>query len=331
MKRVGFLFEQAFTEENLYQAYLDASRHKHGKRACFQFTRRLGRNLQRLHTALHNGTYRPQPYYNFMVYEPKPRRIFAPAFSDLVVQHAISRVIYPIFNSTFVDQSYACRKGNGTHKAADYAQEALQVANRGSYTLKMDIRKFFYRIDRDTLRTMIERKIKDRRFVDVMMLFADHGEPVGIPIGNLLSQMYALIYLNRLDHFIKRDLKACRYCRYVDDFVIFGVSQDCAKQMLASIIDYLKTIHLELSKYTIAAIHKGVNFVGYRTWATKRFIRKHSLFVFSRAVRSGKIASAISILGHARRTHSLKHLIKIIKETHHDLRLSKAYRQPAYY
>lgn len=330
MKRIGFLFERAFTLENMHQAYIDASRNKHGKRACFQFSRRLGRNLERLHSALHNGSYRPQPYYTFMVYEPKPRRIFAPSFADLVVQHAIYRVIYPIFNKTFIDQSFACRKGKGTHAAADYAQAALQASPRDSYTLKLDIRKFFYRIDRAALRGMIERKIKDIRFVDVMMLFADHGEPVGIPIGNLLSQVYALIYMNGVDHFVKRELKAKRYCRYVDDFVIFGVSKERATESLGRIVAYIKNIGLELSKYTIAAIKSGINFVGYRTWTSKRFIRTRSLFVFRRALRLGKIDSAVSILGHARRTHSLKYLITTLKEKYHDLQLPKAYRRPAY-
>lgn len=330
MKRIGHLFEQAFTRENMYQAFLDASRNKHGKRACFEFSRRLGRNLERLYNALHNGTYRPQPYYTFMIYEPKPRRIFAPAFSDLVVQHAIYRLVYPLFNKTFIDQFYACRKGKGTHAAADYAQAALQASPRDSHTLKMDIRKFFYRINRDVLRKMIERKIKDKRFVNVMMLFADHGEPVGIPIGNLLSQVYALIYMNGVDHFVKRELRAKRYCRYVDDFIIFGIGKAQAVVCLQRIVEYIHSLGLELSKYTIAAVKVGINFVGYRTWRNKRFIRKRSLFVFTRALRAGKADSAISVLGHARRIHSLRHMITTIKERHHDIRLPKAYRQTAY-
>lgn len=330
MKRVGFLFDQAFTMENMYLAYIDASKNKNGKRACFQFTRRLGRNLERLHTELHDGSYKPQPYYTFMVYEPKARRIFAPSFSDLVVQHAIYRIIYPIFNKTFIDQSFACRKGKGTHAAADYAQVALQASPYDSYTLKMDIRKFFYRIDRNNLRMMIERKIKDSRFVDVMMLFADHGEPVGIPIGNLLSQIYALIYMNSVDHFIKRELKAARYCRYVDDFVIFGISKEIALESLGRVVTFISGIGLELSKHTIALVKRGINFVGYRTWTSKRFIRNRSLFVFRRALRLGKMDSAVSILGHAKRTHTLKYLITTIKEKYHDLQLPKAYRLPAH-
>jgi hypothetical protein len=326
MRRVGFLFEQAFTPENLYQAYLNASRHKQGKRACFQFSRRLGWHLDQLHTALQDGSYRPKPYYTFMVYEPKPRRIFAPSFGDLVVQHAIYRVVYPLFNKTFIDQSFACRTGKGTHAAADYAQAAIQASPRDSVTLKMDIRKFFYRISRAILRAMIERKVKDRRFVDVMMLFADYGEPVGIPIGNLLSQLYALMYLNVLDHFAKRLLKAERYCRYVDDFIVFGVSRARAEVILNRIVPFLRTLDLELSRYTIARVQRGVNFVGFRTWASKRFIRTRSLFVFSRALRAGRCDAALSVLGHARRTHSVRHLVKALKAAYCAIVLPPAYR-----
>lgn len=327
MKRVGYLFEQAFTKDNLYQAYLDASKHKHGNQACFKFERRLSYNLDSLYDELQSGTYRPQPYLTFTVYEPKERKIYAPAFRDLVVQHAIYRVIRSIFDRAFIDQSYACRKGKGTHACANYAQAALIASPADSYTLKLDIRKFFYRINRDVLRRLIECKIKDTRFVDVMMLFADYGEPIGIPIGNLLSQIYALVYLNPLDHFIKRELKAKRYCRYVDDFIIFGITRKQADEYLVRIIAFIKTLGLELSRFTIALVKRGVNFVGYRTWVGKRFIRKRSLFVFSRALRAGKIQSVISILGHARRTHSLRYLVITMKEKCHDLQLPKAYRR----
>ena len=330
MKRIGFLYERAFTPEALLSAFHAAARHKRGKRACFNFERHLASNLDALHRELADGTYKPRPYYSFLVYEPKKRTIYAPAFRDLVVQHAIYAVAGPIFNKGFIDQSFACRDDRGTHKAADYAQVALQASPRDSYTLKLDIRKFFYRIDRDILRGMIERKIKDRRFVDAMMMFADHGEPVGIPIGNLLSQLYALIYLNPLDHFIKRDLDVQRYCRYVDDFILFGLARDVLELMKQKIINFISALRLELSKFTLARVTRGINFVGYRTWAGKRFIRRHSTFKFRKAVKRGKRESFVSIIGHAKRTHSLKHLLNYLKEHSHAFycQLPKAYRQP---
>jgi hypothetical protein len=330
MKRIGFLYERAFTPHALLAAFHAAARHKHGKRACFNFEKHLAGNLDALHRELADGSYKPRPYYSFMVYEPKPRRIYAPAFRDLVVQHAIYAVAGPIFDRGFIDQSFACRSGMGTHKAADYAQAALQASPRDSYTLKLDIRKFFYRIDRDILRGMVERKVKDRRFVDTMMLFADHGEPVGIPIGNLLSQLYALIYLNPLDQFIKRDLGITRYARYVDDFILFGLTREALIACKARIVEFISVLHLELSKFTLARVSRGINFVGYRTWSGRRFIRRHSVFNFRKAVRRGVLECAVSIMGHARRTHSLRHLLNYLKEHSHALycQLPKTYRQP---
>ena len=330
MKRVGFLYDRAFTPEALRLAFHAAARHKHGKRACFNFAKHLASNLDALHRELADDTYRPRPYYSFMVYEPKPRRIFAPAFRDLVVQHAIYAAVGPIFDRGFINQSFACRIGYGTHKAADYAQAALQACPPGSYTLKLDIRKFFYRIDRPTLRGLIERKIKDHRFVDLMMQFADHGEPVGIPIGNLLSQLYALVYLTPLDHFIKRVLGVKLYCRYVDDFVLFGLTREALLICKVRIIEFIAGLRLELSKSTLARVTRGTNFVGYRTWISKRFVRRHSFYTFRQSVKRGLMESVVSVLGHARRTHSLQHMLRYCKEQNSDLhhRLPQAYRFP---
>ncbi|MBA3836479.1 MAG: hypothetical protein C0499_02315 [Zymomonas sp.] len=330
MKRHGHLFEQAFTREALLAAYHAAARSKHGRRACFVFGRTLGAQIDRLHQELHTSTYRPRPYYTFTIREPKPRVIFAPAFRDCVVQHAIYAVINPRFDATFIDQSFACRTGYGTHKAADYAQHALQCAPHGSYTLKLDIRKFFYRIDRDILQQLLARKIKDARMLALLMAFADHGESLGVPIGNLLSQLYALIYLNPLDHFIKRELKVQHYCRYVDDFVLFGVTRAEALAYRAQIVAFLRdTLHLELSKSTIAPVTRGVNFVGYRTWASKRFVRRRALYTFRRALRRRRLDSAVSVLGHARRTHSLRHLLRHAQEHAHAVhcQLPQVYRR----
>lgn len=329
MKRAGHLFEKAFTPEALYQAWLDASKGKRAKKATLAFARNLGPNLDALHQELHSNTYRPQPYTQFMVFEPKPRIIYAPAFRDLVVQHAIYRLTYPLFNRTFIDQSFACRIGKGTHAAADYAQAALRASPPGSYLLQLDIRKFFYSINRTVLRAQIEMQIKDVRFVALMMQFADYGQPVGIPIGNLLSQMYALIYMNPLDQFIKRELGAARYCRYVDDFVIFGWPRPRCLAALERIKQFLlEELGLTLSRYSLHKCTRGLNFVGYRTWACTRFVRKHSLYTFTKSAKSGALESVVSILGHARRTASLAHLLTTLKAHHHDIfnRLPSCYR-----
>lgn len=330
MKRIGHLFESAFTPESIYAGYAAASRGKHHTRACFEFERRLAYHLDMLHEELASGRYRPRPYFRFTVREPKERVIYAPAFRDLVVQHAIYRVIVPIFDPTFIATSFACRVGYGTHRAADYAQQALQASSRDSYTLKLDARKFFYSIDRAVLRELIERKIKDRRFVDVMMQFADYGAPVGIPIGNLLSQIYALIYLNPVDHFIKRTLGVKCYCRYVDDLMLFGLTREQCLEYRERIRAFMRErLGLDLSRTTIAPVRRGINFVGYRTWACKRFVRKHSLYTLRRSAARGKLDSVVSVLGHARHTHSLRHMVATVRRRNPALyrRLPRVYRR----
>jgi RNA-directed DNA polymerase len=315
MKRYGNLFDRAFSMDNLYLAYLDARKGKRSRKSCFEFEKHLGENLYALHTMLHDGTYTPDPYFQFIVHEPKRRIIHAPTFRDVVVQHAIYRTIYSIFDRSFIATSFACRLGYGTHKAARYTRLAMKRHSGDDYILKLDVRKFFYSIRRCILRKLIERKIKDKRFVDVMMMFAEMETLLGIPIGNLLSQIYALIYLNPLDHFMKRVLKIKDYIRYVDDFLSIGFPRAKCIELKKTIVEFLhNTLGLALSKCTIQKIRKGVNFCGYRIWRSLVFIRKYSLYKFKRMVKTGKQASINSLLGHAKHTNSLPYMINILKE-----------------
>jgi len=331
MRRYGNLFEKAFSIENLFCAYRDASRGKRSRRACFEFDKSIGANIQALYDEIHSGTYRPAAYFKFIVYEPKQRVIHAPSFRDIVVQHAIYRIIYDIFDRSFINTSFACRVGYGTHRAAKYTRRAMQRHGNDEYILKLDIRKFFYSINRAILKKLLSRKIKDERLVEVMMLFADMEEPLGIPIGNLLSQIYALIYLNPLDHFIKRVLKVRDYVRYVDDFMLIGLTWPICLALRTVIVDYLQTtLELKLSKSTIQKIKKGVNFCGYRTWKSRVFIRKHSLYKFRKSVRKCRQESINSFLGHAKATNSLIYMLKMLKEkirNGNNIEIPKNYRQ----
>lgn len=303
MKTHKNLMPQILAPDNLIAAWQAARQRKTRTRAVLAFDIRAGAMLAELSSRIKQGTYRPREYRRFQVYEPKPREICAPWFGDVVIQHAIYRVIMPLFERRFIDQSYACRPGKGTHKAADYAQAALRASRPDSYTLKLDLRKFFYRIDRAILERQIRRVIGDEALVRLMMRFADLPEPLGIPIGNLLSQLYALIYLNPLDHFIKRQLKVRHYCRYVDDFILFDLTRSQALSHKAAIEAFIAAeLGMAYSKWTIAPTRRGVNFVGYRAWRGRRFIRKHSMIKFNRALRRANWPTVVSILGHARRT-----------------------------
>lgn len=319
-KRIGELYDACFTEDALYDAYRIARAGKRKAIPVQRFERDLGANIACLHRELADGNYVPRPYRHFWVHEPKTRRISAPAFRDVVVQHAVYAVIEPIFDRTMIDDSHGCRKGRGIHSASDRAQRFLRQSPDDSYTLQLDIRRFYYRIDRDILRTLIERRIKDVRLLDLMATFAVGEDSLGVPPGSLLAQIYALIYLNPLDHYVKRTIKARRYVRYVDDFILFGLSRERAHELRHEIESWLASnLRLELSRWTIAPVSRGINFVGFRTWRTTRFVRKHSMHQFSRSLRRGNVRSLNSIMGHAARTATLAHYCRRIATERPDL------------
>lgn len=336
MKRVGGLCAQICTPEALMAAWRAAQQEKRHTYGFHDFTRRLGRNMFRLARTLQDGTYRPAPCKRFVIRDrAKPRMIEAPAFRDLVVQHAVYAVLTPIVERKFIATSFACRTGRGTHQAADWLQDAMRQAAPDAWLLHVDVRKFFYRIDRTVLQARYTRWIKDARFVALIMMFAQRPEPEGVPIGNLLSQVAANVTLNSLDHLCKRDLGLRDYGRYMDDAIMIVDDRAHGEATLQAIAEHLGSLRLEISHYRLQPIGRGANFVGFRTWRAARFIRKSCLRDFRRDVQRGRIESAVSRLGHACKTHSFSHMMTYTKDTNHDLyrrlpqALHRAYRHHA--
>ena len=318
MKTYKNLFDKVINLDNFIQAAEAASSGKKRRAKYLEFKTDLATNLDALIEELKNGTYQVTPYNKFTVTDRlKPRVIYAPAFRDVVVQQAIYRVIGPIFDRKFIDQTYACRYRKGTHKASEYAQKALRASSTDNYTLKMDIRKFFYSIDRGILRKQISNVIKDRRLLDLLFQFTDFEDSEkGIPIGNLLSQLFAQIYMNGLDHYIKRVLKVKLYCRYVDDFILFDLTKQRAIDCRKLIEEYaMGQLGLRMSKVSIGKIKHGVNFVGYRTWASHRLVRKYIMKSFREAIKVGNQPAIQSYLGHAQDTASLDSLVRALHKS----------------
>lgn len=322
MKRMGNLYAQICTPDALLAAYRRASERKRSHRACFEFSRNLGTNLQQLQRELQSGTYRPLSCNRFWVKDgPKPRLIEAPAFRDLVVQHAAYAVLAPIFERRYIATSFACRTGKGTHSAADWLQAAIRRAPRTSWVLHVDVRKFFYSIDRDVLHGLLARIIKCTGMLDLLAQFAHRDEPTGVPIGNLMSQTFANVYLNSLDQFCKRILKVRDYGRYMDDSIMLAPDLATGQQWLARIRQHLALLGMEISHYSLQPIRRGANFVGFRTWASGRFIRPHVIGALRTNARRGRLDGVISRLGHARRTCSFQPLMTHLETRHHDLYL----------
>ncbi|WNF36391.1 RNA-directed DNA polymerase [Bacillaceae bacterium IKA-2] len=233
------------------------------------------------------------------MHEPKKRLIMSLPFKDRVVQWAIYRVLNPLIDRQFIDGSYASRVGKGVQKSADRLQYWLRHYDRSpnkGYYLKLDISKYFYRVDQDVLLSILKRKIKDNELMWLLEKFirsehsfgiplGDHNfekeriDGIGMPIGNLTSQLFANLYLNELDQYAKHELKLHHYIRYMDDIIILHHDKQELWKVLEAIDTFLVTnLKLELNnKTTIRPIHTGIEFVGYRVWPTHRKLKKKTV------------------------------------------------------
>lgn len=311
MKTIKNLFENVIDFENLYQAWESARKGKRYREEIMAFSANLESNLIEIQNHLLYGSYRVGHYRPFYVYEPKKRLIMALPFRDRVIQWAIYRQLFPIFDKQFIFDSYACREGKGTHKAVDRLQYWLRQTERKPqryYYLKLDVAKYFYRVDHEILIKILHRKISDTRLVDLLSVIIDSEETkfglpvgvdpdmcdpsdrlaeVGMPIGNLTSQMFANLYLHELDLFAKHDLGLHYYIRYMDDIIILHPD----KKYLTIVKDEIEAflfdnLRLQLNKKTaIRPCSMGIEFVGYRIWATHKKLKKKTALKIKRAVR----------------------------------------------
>ncbi len=295
MRRHKNLFGQISSFQNLLLAAKLAQRGKRFKRSTARFNFFLEQELWRLHTELSGGTYQPGAYRHFTIYEPKKRLISAAPYRDRVVHHAIHNVLEPIFDPTFIHDSYATRKGKGTHAAIDRFQKFAQA---NLYVLKCDIRQYFPSINHDILKGLIQRKIACPSTLGLIekILQSHHSmadelqpasQPVGIPIGNLMSQFFANIYLNGLDYFVKEQLGCKYYLRYMDDFVIFHRDKDFLWKVKCQIVGYLEGLKLRLhnGKCHVFRVDRGVPFLGLVIFPKKRRLKRENFVRYRRRLK----------------------------------------------
>lgn len=284
MKRHNNLFDRIVTFDNLELAYKKAVKGKRYRPDALRFHDKMEENLIQIQNELLWEMYEPKPYRTFIIYEPKQRTIYAAAFRDRVVHHAIMNVLEPIWEGLFIGNSYACRNGMGTHEGVAKLDRMLQSAGPDAYCFKADVAKFFPSINHHILMAIIRRKIKCKKTLALLekIIFAngdiDNPESHDLPIGNLISQWGANLYLTEMDLFVKHELKARHYIRYMDDFII--LHQD-KRQLLLWQHEIVTFLHDRLvlmlnNKTSIFPASQGIDFLGYRTWTHKRLLRKSS-------------------------------------------------------
>jgi len=276
MKRHGNLFDKITSFENLLKASRKAQRGKRFKESTAEFNLRLEHELLKLQKELQERTYRIGGYKQFYIYDPKKRLISALPYRDRVVQHVLCNVIEPIFDSGLIYDTYACRKDKGSHRAVN---RFTMYCRKNKYALKCDIKSYFASIDHDLLVEMITRKIKDPDVLWLIKLIVDSTPSPGIPIGNLASQIFANLYLDGLDHYLKETVKCKHYIRYMDDLIVFGNDKNRLDDIKDAIREYLRRLKLELhpNKSQIYLTARGIVFLGYKVYPTHRLVVRQNV------------------------------------------------------
>ena len=311
MRRHGHLFEQVKDYHALLSAAHRAARGKWERTEVARFIFYLEPNLLALQKELRTGTYRMRSYRTFEVREPKRRRICAARFRDRVVQHAVCGVLDAVFEAGMIADSYACRRGKGTHAAV---QRMHRFSRRHAYMLLCDVYQYFETLDQQVLKALCRRKLKDRTLLSLLDHIIDHpipgGKPgKGVPIGNLTSQYFANLYLGELGHFVKDRLRLPGYLRYMDDFAVFADDKPCLHHALAAIRSFLReTLRLELreERTLVAPVTHGAAFLGFRVFPGVVRLDGRKLARLRRRVRRREAACRIGRMDEEVLAHSVR-------------------------
>jgi len=309
VKRTKNLYDEICSFSNLLLAAKMAQRGKRHQPGVAAFNHDLEGNLLRVQQELIGRAYVPGAYRTFKIRDPKTRLISAAPYRDRVVHHALCNVVEPIFERVFIHDSYANRKGKGTHAAVDRLTHFMQNAD---YCLKCDIFRYFPAIDHAILKGLLRRKVGCEGalwLADTLIDGSNHQEEVnlyfagddlfepferrrGLPIGNQPSQFFANVYLNPLDHFVKEQLGCRAYIRYVDDFVVLSDDKAELHRIYAEICDFLGSnlrLRIHPRKHSVVPVTTGVDFLGYRIYPDHRLLRRSSGFRFARNLRKMQI------------------------------------------
>ncbi len=313
MKRYGNLFATVASFENLYAAFRNASRTRELQPEVLKFSMNLEENLAALHYELTTQTYRRGKVNQFIVYDPVQRLIMAAPFRERVVDWALYRVLNPLIDKRYISTSYGCRQGKGSHAAVKMLQKFIRLQKSTAYVGKMDIAKYFYRVNHEILLKLYADVIKDKQILWLLSLSVPENLPcgidlktgqkivgVGMPIGSLASQMHANFYLDPLDKFIKHNLKAKYYLRYMDDMCVVSDNKREVRNVIEAARLFAKEkLQLEFNHKTcIRTETQGVDFCGYRVWRTHIRLRKSSALRMKHHIKfmqknflAGKISS----------------------------------------
>ena len=323
--RLGHTYEELVNMESLLDAWQEFLRGKRNKNDVQEFQLHLMDNILSLHGDLINENYRHGDYYCFTINDPKLRIIHKALVRDRLLHHAVYRTLYPFFDRRFTSDSFSCRNNKGMHKAINRFREFGRIVSKNNtktcWVLKCDIKKFFASIDQMTLIKLLDDRIKDKKIVsllkEVITSFHSGKQGIGLPLGNLTSQLFSNVYMNEFDQFIKQSLKVKYYIRYADDFVMFSEDKGYLENLIPQIKEFLETklkLTLHPDKIHIKTLYSGVDFLGWVHFPHHRVIRKATQRrMFKKMKNNSKIESLNAYLGLISHGNSYKIKEKLLK------------------
>lgn len=289
MKRYGNLFDRICDLDNIREAHRNARKGKTGYRSVQRVDADIERHVLRIRELLTTGQYKTAEYRVFERLDNGKRRIIyaLPYFPDRIIHHCIMQVVEPIWQATFIRDTYASMKNRGVHDGVSRIKKALQSDPDGTrYCLKMDVQQFYPSIDHDILKTVVRRKIKDARLLELLDEIID-SVPSGVPIGNYLSQYFGNLFLSAIDHAAKEDLRIRHYFRYCDDIVVLAEDKTKLHSVRDWFAEKLAAIRLTLKpNWQVFPVEgRGVDFLGYRFFHGKTLVRRRIAYKFKRQMR----------------------------------------------
>ncbi len=311
MKVYRNLYSQIISLDNLFLAWTEFKHGKQAKADVMKFDFDLEANIFGLHNDLVSGNYRHGRYHRFYITYPKQRLIHKASVRDRVLHHSVFNTLNPIFEETFIADSYSCRIGKGTHRGVKKLALMLRQVSKNNtqacFALKCDVAKFFACVDHIVLLDILGRRIKDEQTVALLRQIirgfrGSKGASKGLPIGNLTSQLFANVYMNEFDQFVKHQLKVKYYLRYTDDFIIAANRKEELKELLPALQEFLACVLklvLHPQKVTISKYISGVDFLGYVIFPHHIRLRTKTKRRVMKRVCERNLSSYLGVCSHA--------------------------------
>lgn len=300
------MYEKIISLNNLFDAWTEFKQEKSNKKDVAEFEINLEDHVFKLHEDLKSGVYKHGGYFSFFVHDPKRRHIHKASVRDRLLHHAVHRIIEPTWNKVFIFDSWSSRKDKGTHGAVKRVQNlGLRLSRNHTkllWVLKLDVRKFFDSVDHEILLHILEKGTPDTRLVALFREIIESFSP-GLPLGNLTSQLFSNVYLNKLDQFVKHELKIIGYVRYADDFVLIHHDREFLIDCLGKIKVFLREqLHLDVhpKKIVLKTYSSGIDYLGYVCFPHHRVLRTKTKRRMFRRVNEINFSSYNGILQHCR-------------------------------